>query len=460
MKYEFNLKIETSTYTNESELINKTDILLVSVNEAEREGILKYLLPVPSKDAIINFVHEKINYRIGRLGYHLIAHVESGMGSANQRGSLTTVSDAIQTIKPKLVIMVGVAFGINKKKQRIGDVLVAKRIINYEIARVNSGDSSDTPRDSKPYSGKLLYNVFSSVIDWNHFLSKRQKAKVIFGDVLSGEKLIDNLEFCDKLKKMFPKAIGGEMEGTGLSSACINKDVHEWIIIKGICDWADGKKNKKAQPRAADSAMSLVFHVLSERYVFSEQNIFTYSEDIVELENNKYILNARKGSPLWTLNRLRSSLIPMLVKDLKSYKEMGYGDDICDAVRKDLNSLQNEISKLPKSYHGGIELNRIFSEFIDYYLKWNNVSGASAISKKNRIRNRCEIKKRRDELAKIIRLSQKNLNQNMAEMNTIKMFQYQEELLDKYPDVFPNFKRAVKKVRRILNTKVNSFEII
>ncbi len=460
MKYEFNLEVETGIYENESDLIKKTDILLISVNEAEREGVLKYLLPVPSKDAIINIVHKKINYRIGRLGYHLVAHVESGMGSANQRGSFTTVSDAIQTIKPKLVIMVGVAFGIDKKKQRIGDVLVARRIINYEMSRVNSGDKADTPRDSMPYSGKLLYNVFSSAIDWNHFVSKRQKAKVIFGDVLSGEKLIDNLEFCEKLKKMFPKAIGGEMEGTGLSSACINKDIHEWIIIKGICDWGDGKKNKKAQPRAANSAMSLVFHVLSERFVFNEQKIFTYSKEIVESENNKYVLNARKGSPLWTLNRLRSSLIPMLVKDLKSYKEEGYGDDICDAVRKDLNSLRNEISKLPKTYHGGFELNRIFSEFIDYYLKWNNVSGTSEISIKNRIRNRFEIKKRRDKLAEIIRLSQKNLNHNIAEINTIEMFKYQEELLNKYPDVFPNFKRAVKRVRKILNTKVNSFEIV
>ena len=460
MKYEFNLNLETSTYENESELIKKTDILLVSVNEAEREGILKYILPVPTRDAIINFVHQKINYRIGRLGHHLIAHVESGMGSANQRGSLTTVNDAIQTIRPKLVIMVGVAFGIDKKKQRIGDVLVAQRLINYEISRVNSGKKPDTSRDSKPYSGKLLFNVFSSAIDWSHYLSRTQKANVLKGDVLSGEKLIDNLEFCEKLKKMFPKAIGGEMEGTGLSSACINKDIHEWIIIKGICDWADGRKNKRAQPRAAESAMSLVFHVLSERHVFSEQNIFTYTNDVVELENSKYILNARRGSPLWTLNRLRSSLIPMLVKDLKSYKEMGYADDICDAVRKDLKSLQNEISKLPKSYNGSIKLNRIFSEFIEYYLKWNNVRGTSENSTKNRIRNRCEIKKRRDELARVIRVSQKHLNQNLSEINTIEMFQYQEELLNKYPDVFPNFKRAVKRVRKILNAKVNNYEIV
>jgi len=460
MEYEFNHEVKTVQYDKEKKLIEKTDILLISVNEAEREGILKYLLPVPSKNAIIKFVHSKVNYRIGRLGCHLIAHVESGMGSVEQSASLTTVLNAIDTVKPKLVIMVGVAFGINKKKQKIGDVLVSKRIINYEISRVNSRDKSDTPRGSTPNSGKLLFNVFSTALDWSHYVNRRQKSRILVGDVLSGEKLIDDLEFCEKLKNLFPKAIGGEMEGTGLSSACMDKDISEWIIIKGICDWADGKKNKKAQPRAANSAMSLLFHILSDQNIFHEQNIFTYSQRVVNSENNKYILNARQGSPLWTLNRLRSSLIPMLVKDLKIYKTNGYKEEICEAVRKDLNNLNKEISKLPKSYHGGNELNRIFSEFIEYYLSWNNVEGSSEISKMNRIRNRDEIKKRRDKLAKVIRLSQKSLSTNLEEINTLEMFGFQEELLNKYPDVFPNFKRAVTKVKKILNTNVNHYEII
>ena len=455
MKFEFNYDIKTVQYEKERKLIEKTDILIVSVNEAEREGILKYLLPVPSKRAIIEFIHNKINYRIGRVGCHLIAHVESGMGSVEQNASLATVLNAIDTVKPKLVIMVGVAFGISKKKQKIGDVLVSKRVINYEVSRINSGNQSISPRGSTPNSGKLLYNVFSSIIDWSHYLNKTQRAEILTGDVLSGEKLIDNLEFCEKLKSLFPKAVGGEMEGTGLSSACMNKDISEWIIIKGICDWADGKKNKKAQPIAADSAMSLLFHVLSNQNIFYEQNIFTYSKRTVNSENNRYIMNARRGSPLWTLNRLRSSLIPMLVKDLKAYKENGYADDICDAVRKDLNGLSNEISKLPKSYNGGNELNRIFSEFIDFYLSWNDVKGSSEISKMNRIKNRDEIKKKRDELAKVIRISQKTLCSNLEEINTLDMFKYQEELLNKYSDVFPNFKRAVNRVKKILKTNDN-----
>lgn len=348
MKFEFNYDIKTVQYEKEKKLIEKTDILIVSVNQAEREGILKYLLPVPSYNAIIKFIHNKINYRVGRVGCHLIAHVESGMGSVEQNASLTTVLNAIDTVKPKLVIMVGVAFGINKKKQKIGDVLVSKRIINYDVSRVNSGNQNITPRGSTPNSGRLLFNVFSDITDWSHYLNKTQKASILTGDLLSGEKLIDNIEFCEKLKSLFPKAIGGEMEGTGLSSACMDKEITEWIIIKGICDWADGKKNKKAQPRAAESAMSLLFHVLSNENIFCEQNIYTYSKRTVNSENNKYILNARRGSPLWTLNRLRSSLIPMLVQDLKAYQENGYNEDICNAVKKDLNNLSNEISKLPK----------------------------------------------------------------------------------------------------------------
>ena len=47
-----------------------------------------------------------------------------------------------------------------------------------------------------------------------------------------------------------PEAIGGEMEGVGLSAAAIRSRV-PWILAKSICDWADGQKHKSYQPLAA-----------------------------------------------------------------------------------------------------------------------------------------------------------------------------------------------------------------
>ncbi len=82
-----------------------------------------------------------------------------------------------------------------------------------------------------------------------------------FGTILSGEKLVDNPEFRAELLEMRPEAIGGEMEGAGLCAAAANHKV-EWILVKAICDWGDGTKDKKYQKMAAEHAVSFVEHVL------------------------------------------------------------------------------------------------------------------------------------------------------------------------------------------------------
>ncbi|MFB3154300.1 MAG: NB-ARC domain-containing protein, partial [Candidatus Acidiferrales bacterium] len=61
-----------------------------------------------------------------------------------------------------------------------------------------------------------------------------------------------------------PEAIGGEMEGAGLYVSCHDENV-DWILVKAICDWADGHKaeDKKArQQTAAHNAASFVLHAL------------------------------------------------------------------------------------------------------------------------------------------------------------------------------------------------------
>jgi nucleoside phosphorylase len=65
----------------------------------------------------------------------------------------------------------------------------------------------------------------------------------------------------DWLLKIEPEAIGGEMEGAGLYAAARDAKV-DWILVKAICDWADGTKNNDAQPQAARNAAQFVLHVL------------------------------------------------------------------------------------------------------------------------------------------------------------------------------------------------------
>lgn len=214
-------------------------------------------------------------------------------GAIGRDASILTVTEAIDVWKPCGVVMVGIAFGKDEAKQKIGDVLVAKTVINYESSRV----SQENPevRSKNVESGQILYNRFYNKDDWT-FIIDDTNSTPRFGSILSGEKLIDSKDFRDELFKQFPSAIGGEMEGFGLYSACTNKNISEWIIVKGICDWADGNKNSNKssnQQVAAAAAVSLCESVFSEDsfaqlYNVDIQNTSKKKEYRVPTRNNLF----------------------------------------------------------------------------------------------------------------------------------------------------------------------------
>ena len=95
------------------------------------------------------------------------------------------------------------------------------------------------------------------------------------GPLLSGEKLIDSSEFKDRLLKQFPDAIGGEMEAAGIYSACQNTNT-PWIVLKSICDWADGNKDKSFQAESAYIAFSYLKNVMDSNHAFACLNMSPY----------------------------------------------------------------------------------------------------------------------------------------------------------------------------------------
>jgi len=158
-----------------------------------------------------------------------------GIGASQQR-----TQQAIQHWRPQAVISVGVAFGLHEEKQRIGDVLVSTQIQDYELGRMNH-DGVLTPRGDRPSCADALLNRLRVT---NSTERRRSKdwPKVHFGLIISGQKLVDNLDYRESLKSLSPEAIGGEMEGTGVYASA-NAAKTDWIVVKGICDWGH-KKNQ------------------------------------------------------------------------------------------------------------------------------------------------------------------------------------------------------------------------
>ena len=90
------------------------------------------------------------------------------------------------------------------------------------------------------------------------------------GVVLSGAKLVNSKSFRDRLLDRFKdlKPVGGEMEGHATYAAAQSGGV-EIILVKAICDWADGDKDDSAQLFAMEMAVDACQHLLSKPDVLS-----------------------------------------------------------------------------------------------------------------------------------------------------------------------------------------------
>lgn len=166
----------------------------------------------------------------------------SSAGGSGVSGSHLVASDAIRSLKPGFVISSGICFGFEEKGLSIGDIIVSESITNYETVR--QGSSEIRERGNNIPCGPTLLSSAREVMRKYRKIDDGPKAKS--GLVLSGEKLIDSVEFMNALSVRFPDALGGEMEGVGINSSSTAKGV-EWILVKAICDWGHdkGKKNQK-----------------------------------------------------------------------------------------------------------------------------------------------------------------------------------------------------------------------
>lgn len=266
-------------------LIDNDLILIVTATNLETENLHKYLLPISGFEKLLKTHEGNQTFYFGMFGLYKVAHVQCAMGSISPSSSILTVSESLGKFNSKIVLMVGIAFGVNKEKQKIGDVLIAESIIPYNSKRVGTNETIN--RGVEMPSSQLLLNRFKNIRDWGYFIDEENKPSIIYTRLLSGEELIDNELHRDELVKAFPFSEGGEMEGAGVYSAC-NKSKTDCIIVKGICDFADGKKSenkKKNQNIAIISAIKLCLELFNSETAFFELSVSPFTNN-----NNEVLL--------------------------------------------------------------------------------------------------------------------------------------------------------------------------
>lgn len=240
-------------------------VLIVTVNEYETKAVISAFEKTTGRVAKDIPIGDRLYRMLGKVNGTTFIHTLTEMGSAGIGATQQTIEKGIQAINPEAVIAVGIAFGVNDKKQSIGDILISRQIYHYEAQRVGR---KIVCRGDKSHASPWLVNFFVGFAQakWN-----TANAVVRSGVILTGEKLVDNLAFRDQLLTIEPEAIGGEMEGSGVYIACFEHKI-DWIVVKAICDWADGQKSKnksarqkKAANNAADFIIQAVQHAQLKR---------------------------------------------------------------------------------------------------------------------------------------------------------------------------------------------------
>lgn len=237
-------------------------ILVVTANDNETNAFRNQenfkLFPKEKQDKINkgNDINDTNTYYCGTYcDYNIATFQLPEQGSVKSDASLYSIDAAIKRFKPCAVVLLGIAFGADKNSQRIGDVLVSERVIDYESIKVTKKGTER--RGAIPDAGRFLLSACRELkANWKH-KAGRNYARVYIGNIASGDKLIDCKCFKDTLPVGDSTIIGGEMEGRGLYSACRRNDLSEWIIIKAICDWGYNKQNRRKeqwQQLAASSA--------------------------------------------------------------------------------------------------------------------------------------------------------------------------------------------------------------
>ena len=234
--------------------------ILMVVNEAETRATLSLMQPIPTQATLLTATINDVTFTIGMFGAYCVGVIRSSAGDAGLNGAKPTLIRALQVVQPIFVISVGVCFGKDKSKQRLGDIIVANIIRDTTYTR--KGMEQEILRSPHPSGSHKLLGRFGNSTGFRLLRSDNDPVKVKVAPMITVAHLIDNEQTKKKLFELCSDAEAGEMEGAGILSAVQTGNKPEAIVIKAIVDWADGTKDKEWQPFGAHAAASYVLHHL------------------------------------------------------------------------------------------------------------------------------------------------------------------------------------------------------
>ena len=258
----------------ETEVLQNVNVLLLTISTT-KTSLFKYLQPLDGHKSIYRYNQsgqqtELVTYYyIGKYGA-CPAAIRYFSSEIEINGTTNTVPVMANQCFPNLgaIINVGIACGI-KKKVQLCDVLVSSEVIIYD-------KQVDKHQEHMP-EGKIitvssqLLKLFTRPVQWPNYAMKkylkdqRQRIPdVKSGMIFSGLYPVDNPAMTKTLVKKFAEVgIGIEMDGAYLFTENQQTTVN-FIIIKAVSDFGDGKNVTVYQHTASLLSADLVHRCLSD----------------------------------------------------------------------------------------------------------------------------------------------------------------------------------------------------
>lgn len=315
---------------------NIADILVITATSTETEA-LHHQMDGLCEDGLLVIHTEKNVYYAGKFGGYNIIHCQcKSMGTQDKYSSTLTTQTSLQDWPCiKFVMMIGIAFGMyeddKRNPQHYSDVFVSEKIFPYENQRVND-DGSITYRGKCHYASNDLLTAFADYSknwEWKNLLG--EACRIIIAPVLSGEKLVDNLEFRNRLRGDLEEYRGGEMEGIGLASVCERLSI-PWVLVKAICDFGDGNKKvgkKEKQQNAAEAAVDSCKNMLLTQNLsklVERKSDFFYRNVDYDVNSIFFINYEPINDPYYLHRNIDDEVIPfILTKNCWVYGKSGMG---------------------------------------------------------------------------------------------------------------------------------------
>ncbi|GEM_PF-3939135 len=222
----------------------RPDVLFVTALVEERNALLGQLENPRQLDAAAgtNAYHEGGISNQSWSGGRVSAIVLCLAGMGRVKAAVQT-ANAINDLRPAIVLLVGIAGGIQRAVSQLGDVIVGEQIFDYELQKLT--DEGDQLRHEAYRGDQVLLTAARATADgWRPGLRLDREVSVSFGPIASGDKVIASAPRLDALLRQWPKLLGVEMEAGGVAAAAwFAPSRPRFLMVRGVSDFADAEKN-------------------------------------------------------------------------------------------------------------------------------------------------------------------------------------------------------------------------